>query len=110
MFEHASLAMLLTRNRCIVRCNRAFAQLFGRSSCHEMVGQSASILFDSLDAYERFGRVVSPVLGCGQVFRGEQMFARADKARLQCVVSASAVNPLDPDSGTIWVLDDDDRA
>jgi diguanylate cyclase (GGDEF)-like protein/PAS domain S-box-containing protein len=106
VFENASLAMVLTRNRCIMRCNRAFAQLFGRSSCHEMVGQSASILFDSLDAYERFGRVVSPVLGCGQVFRGEQMFARADKARLQCVVSASAVNPLDPDSGTIWVLDD----
>ena len=53
VFEHASLGMALSRNRVIVRCNRVFAQLFGKpvvewiglpgaSRSHRMSSRSAS--------------------------------------------------------------------
>lgn len=105
VFEHASLGMLLTRNRQIVRCNRAFASLV-ESAMDQLLGQPASILFDSPESYEAFGLQVSPVLAQGQVFRDEYVFVTTQGTYLRCVVSASAVDPRQPDQGTIWVFDD----
>ena len=105
VFEHASLGMVLTRNRHIVRCNRAFALLAGYP-IERLIGQPASILFDSLHSYDTFGQQASPVLGQGKVFRGEHVFVTAQGTQLRCVVSASAVNPRVPELGTIWVFDD----
>lgn len=105
VFEHASLGMVLTRNRHIVRCNRAFALLVG-SSIDQLLGQPASMLFDSQESYEAFGLQASPVLAQGQVFRSEYVFITSHGTYLCCVVSASAVDPRYPELGTIWVFDD----
>lgn len=105
VFEHASLGMVLTRNRTIVRCNRAFAQLMDVPA-EQLIGQPASTLFDSVQSYEAFGQQASPILGQGQVFRCEHVFVTALGAQLCCVVSASAIDPVQPQLGTVWVLDD----
>ena len=105
VFEHASLGILLTRNRIIVRCNRAFAQLMGFAA-EQLIGQPASALFDSVESYEAFSHQAAPVLGTGNVFRCEHLFATALGAQVRCVVSASAVDPGQPQLGTVWVFDD----
>lgn len=105
VFEHASLGILLTRNRTIVRCNRAFAQLLG-TAAEQLIGQPASTLFDSVQSYEVFGQQAAPVLGQGAVFRCEHLFVTARGAQVRCVVSASAVDPSQPQLGTVWVFDD----
>ncbi len=105
VFEHASLGIALSRDRVIVRCNRAFASMFGRDRA-DIIGQPGAIIFPGEEPYNRFGRLVAPVLAGGDVYRGEHDFFRPDGHPLRCVVSASAVNPADPHAGTIWVFDD----
>jgi PAS domain S-box-containing protein len=105
VFEHASLGMALTRNRIIVRCNRVFAQLFGKSVA-DWVGQPGLSIFPNEEAYGQFGELASPVLASGGIYRGEPQFQNGDGALLTCVVSASAVNPAIPTEGTVWVFDD----
>jgi PAS domain-containing protein len=61
VFEHASLGMALSRNRVIVRCNRVFAQLFGKSVA-DWVGQPGLSIFRDEEAYVRFGELAGPVL------------------------------------------------
>ena len=105
VFEHASLGMVLTRHRVIVRCNRVFAQLFGKSLA-EWVGLPGKSIFPDAQAYEQFGDLAGPVLISGGIYRGEHVFKGSGDQRLTCVVSASAVNPAEPSEGTIWVFDD----
>jgi PAS domain S-box-containing protein len=105
VFEHASLGMALSRNRVIVRCNRVFAQLFGKSVA-DWVGQPGLSIFRDEEAYVRFGELAGPVLATGGIYRGEYQFKGVDGALLTCVVSASTVNPDRPTEGTIWVFDD----
>jgi diguanylate cyclase (GGDEF)-like protein/PAS domain S-box-containing protein len=105
VFEHASLGMALSRNRVIVRCNRVFAQLFGKSVA-DWVGQPGLSIFRDEAAYVRFGELAGPVLATGGIYRGEYQFKGVDGALLTCVVSASTVNPDRPTEGTIWVFDD----
>ncbi|MBY0466117.1 MAG: PAS domain-containing protein, partial [Burkholderiales bacterium] len=105
VFEHASLGMALSRNRIIVRCNRVFAQMFGKPLTDWAGLPGASIFPDAL-AYDRFGQLASPVLVSGGIYRGEHLFRGGDGTLLTCVVSASAVNPARPTEGTIWVFDD----
>jgi len=97
--------MALTRNRIIVRCNNAFAELFGLT-VGEIVGQHGSSVFTDAAAYEQFGQLASPVLARGEIYRGEYEFKGQGNRRLLCVVSASAVSPSEPTLGTIWVFDD----
>ncbi len=105
VFEHASLGMALSRNRVIVRCNRVFAQLFGKPVV-EWIGLPGTSIFPDERAYEQFGQLASPVLASGGIYRGEHVFQACDGKLLTCVVSASAVNPAKPTEGTIWVFDD----
>lgn len=105
VFEHASLGMLLTRERTIVRCNRAFGRLMA-CPVEPLIGQPTSSLFDSLQSYEAFAQQAGPVLGQGRVYRCEHQFVTASGAQVCCVVSSSAVNPAQPALGTIWVFDD----
>jgi PAS domain-containing protein len=105
VFEHASLGMALSRNRVIVRCNRVFAQLFGKPVV-EWIGLPGASIFPDERAYEQFGQLAGPVLSSGGIYRGEHVFQACDGKLLTCVVSASAVNPAKPTEGTIWVFDD----
>jgi diguanylate cyclase (GGDEF)-like protein/PAS domain S-box-containing protein len=105
VFEHASLGIALTRDRVIIRHNRVFGQTLGYPP-NGLVGKPALLLFPSPDDYASFGELAGPVLSSGQPFRGERAFVRQDGSVTVCVVSASAVDPLRPEWGTIWIFDD----
>ena len=105
VFEHASLGIALTRDRVVIRHNRAFAQTLGYPP-NRLVGLHAQELFLSPDDYAVFGNWAGPTLAAGKPFRGEHTFRRFDGSLAVCVVSASAVDPLHPEWGTIWIFDD----
>ena len=105
VFEHASLGMVLTQGRTIRRCNRVFRQWFGQAG-QDLVGQPGHVIFPDPAAYDRFGAEASPVLGAGKVYRGEHDFLTAEGRTARCVISASALEPHNPDSSTLWVFDD----
>ena len=105
VFEHASLGIVLTRDRVIVRHNRVFSQKLGYPA-NGLVGKPAAVLFPSPADYVAFGELAGPVLTAGQPFRGERTFVRQDGSLMLGVVSASAVDPQRPEWGTIWIFDD----
>ncbi len=105
VFEQASLGIALSRDRVIVRHNQVFAAKLGYGP-GGLVGRPACCLFASLSDYEAFGVEVGPLLAAGRPYQGERSLVRADGSVALCVVSASAVDPLRPALGTIWIFDD----
>ena len=105
IFQQASLGIVLTRNRTIVRCNRVFADMLGYSqeALHGMPGRN---IFPSSGDYDQIGLDASELLAAGQAFRTERHFLCKDGSLVLCTVSASAVEPRYPEWGTIWLFDD----
>jgi diguanylate cyclase (GGDEF)-like protein/PAS domain S-box-containing protein len=105
IFENATVGIVLTRARCVVRCNKALADIFGYTPS-ELLGQPGRLLYPSDDAYSQMGLDASAALAAGQSFRTERHFLRRDGALVLCAVSASAVDAQHPNWGTIWLFDD----
>ena len=105
ILENATVGILFTRNRVVVRANPLAAQMFGYT-LGEFVGLSGLALYPSEEAYANVGATAGPVLAGGKPFRDEIEMLRRDGSTFWCRVSAKAVNPLRTQEGTIWIMED----
>ena len=105
ILENATVGILFSRSRLIVRVNLRCAQMFGYA-VDEMVGQLGRILYPSDEVYAVLGREAGPILGSGAPFQTETEMRRKDGRSFLCRMSAKAVDPLHPHSGTIWIMED----
>ena len=105
IFHNASIGIVLTRDRRVVRCNKALADIFGYTP-DQLQGKPGRLIYPSDDAYARMGEKVRTLLTTGQAFRTERDFVRQDGSRVLCAVSVSAVDIQHPEWGTIWLFDD----
>lgn len=105
ILENATVGILFSRNRVLVQINPLCAQMFGYT-VDELIGRPGRVLYPSDDAYDELGREAGPILGAGQPFRAEIDMARKDGSTFRCRTSAKAVNPLRPQAGTIWIMED----
>lgn len=105
IFQNATVGIVLTRDRRVVRCNKALADIFGYTP-EQLVGQPGRLIYPSDEDYARMGEEASALLITGQPFRTEREFVRQDGSRVLCAVSASAVDTQHPQWGTIWLFDD----
>ena len=105
IFDHALTGIIFTRERKILRCNRRLEEIFGYP-VNGLVGQTTRVLFDSDEAYEEAGhRLYSGVRDQGR-FQGELQYRRADGATLWARVLGKNVDPTDPGSGFVWIIED----
>jgi diguanylate cyclase (GGDEF)-like protein/PAS domain S-box-containing protein len=105
ILENATVGILFSRNRVLVQANPLCAQMFGYR-VEELVGQPGRILYPSDDAYEALGEKAGPVLAAGASFQAEIEMRRRDGSNFWCRLSAKAVDPLHPQAGTIWIMED----
>jgi diguanylate cyclase (GGDEF)-like protein/PAS domain S-box-containing protein len=105
ILENATVGILFSRNRLLVQANPLCAQMFGYQ-VDELVGQPGRILYPSDEAYEAMGEKAGPVLGSGRSFQAEIEMRRRDGSTFWCRLSAKAVDPLHPQAGTIWIMED----
>lgn len=105
ILENATVGILFTRNRTLVRANPVFAQMFGYTG-HGYAGLPGRALYPSDAAYEALGAEAGPVLGAGLPFRTEIEMRRQDGSLFWCRMSAKAVDPRHPQDGTIWIMED----
>lgn len=105
ILENATVGILFTRNRLLVRANPLFVQMFGYDG-NEFIGLPGRALYPSEAAYETLGAEAGPVLAAGQPFRTEVEMCRKDGSLFWCRLSAKAVNPHRPQDGTIWIMED----
>jgi len=105
ILENATVGILFTRNRTLVRANPVFAQMFGYAG-HAYMGLPGRALYPSDAAYETLGAEAGPVLAAGLPFRAEAEMRRQDGSLFWCRLSAKAIDPRRPQDGTIWITED----
>ncbi|MBU1237512.1 MAG: EAL domain-containing protein [Gammaproteobacteria bacterium] len=105
ILENATVGILFSKNRRIVRANPLCAQMFGYAP-DEMTGLTGRSLYPTDGIYESVGREAGPALAAGKPFRAELDMARKDGSTFRCRLSAKSVNPQRPQSGTIWIMED----
>lgn len=105
IFDNAAIGIAFTRNRCILRCNQRWAEMFGYAE-DALAGQPASVLYPSQDDYEALGRQARPVLGAGLYFQTDLQLMRRDGTLFWCRLYGRAVDPASPANGTVWITED----
>ena len=106
ILDNASVGILFSRSRLILRCNPRFAEMFGYTQ-DEMIGLPAAELFPSPAAYEAFGVQATPLLGQGLPYeQDESLFRRRDGSLFWCRIRAKAVDQTHSEQGAIWILED----
>jgi len=106
ILDNASVGILFSRSRLVLRCNPRFAEMFGYAQ-EEMTGLPAAELFPSPAAYAAFGMQARPLLGQGLPYeQDEVLFRRRDGSLFWCRIRAKAVDQEHSEQGTIWILED----
>ena len=105
ILENATVGILFSRSRHIVRVNPRCAVMFGYT-VDALVGQQGRVLYPSDECYEALAAEAGPVLGSGESFRTEADMRRRDGSLFRCRMSAKAVDPAHPNAGTIWIMED----
>jgi len=105
ILENATVGIVFTKNRHLVRANPPAAQMFGYS-VEEMTGLPGRALYPSDEVYESLALEAGPALAEGRPFRAEIEMSRKDGSTFRCRLSAKAINPQRPQAGTIWIMED----
>lgn len=104
-FEMAPVGLVISRNRIMVDCNRHVCEMFGASR-ELLIGQSFSILYPSVDEYERLGKRMEPILNARGRYADNRIMKRANGEVFWCHVSGRALNRDDPHASGIWSFED----
>jgi len=104
--DNAEAGILFTRDRVIQRCNRRLAEIFGYRAPEDLIGKPGSLLYADADSYGRIGRSAGPLLAAGQPFHAQWPGRKADGSQVWCSVYGKAVDPLNTERGTVWIIED----
>ncbi|PPE66072.1 LuxR C-terminal-related transcriptional regulator [Caldimonas caldifontis] len=108
-FEMAPVGLVLSRNRVIVDCNHALAEMFCTSR-EVLVGQSFLVLYPSPDEFERTGERIAPILGHSGRYADERIMKRSPgdpRGELfWCHVTGRALHRDTPHAAGIWTFED----
>ena len=104
-FEMAPVGLVISRNRIMVDCNRHVCEMFGASR-ELLIGQPFSILYPSVDEYERLGKRMEPILNARGRYADNRIMKRASGEGFWCHVSGRALNRDEPHASGIWSFED----
>ncbi|HWU84616.1 MAG TPA: EAL domain-containing protein, partial [Rhodocyclaceae bacterium] len=105
ILDNATVGILFTRNRTLVRSNALCARMF-RYALDDFIGLPGRAIYPDDAIYESLGEEIGPILARGDAYRGEIEMRRRDGSLFWCKVSAKAVDPDNPHEGTIWIMED----
>lgn len=104
-FQDAPVGQAIGRDRNILDCNRAFAQIF-RGSVEALVGTSFDRLYPTQSHFEETGARIGPVLTEFRSFSDDRVMRRLDGELFWVHVSGFTYTPQDPHHDTLWVFVD----
>jgi PAS domain S-box-containing protein len=105
IFQHAPVGLCVSHQRFITACNDALASIFGYSAA-ELTGQSFSILYPTMDEFERTGARIAPILNQRGHYSDERIMKRANGELFWCHVTGRALSRDDPHAAAIWSFED----
>jgi len=93
------------RERKHVWVNRAYAEISG-FEMGEMIGRGIRSMYTSQEEYEFVGREGYAKLAQGEQYRKELQIFRKDGELRWVRVTGRAIDPSDPEKGSIWAIED----
>jgi diguanylate cyclase (GGDEF)-like protein/PAS domain S-box-containing protein len=105
ILDNASLGITFTRKRLFLHCNARFSEMFGWTN-DELVGQSASIVYPSQEAFNEMRLLVTGTFLNGERFNTEVLMKRRDGTLFWCRMLAKAIDPGNHAKGSIFILED----
>ncbi|MEO6353911.1 MAG: EAL domain-containing protein [Burkholderiaceae bacterium] len=108
ILDNAGVGIAFLKDRHIVRCNQAFAVMYGYR-IDDLIGTSTCGLHASEDIYESCGKDVYAVIGLGQVYSGDARYKRRDGTLFWADVTVTALDRADLSKGAICVMHDIDQ-
>ncbi|MCF8199303.1 MAG: PAS domain S-box protein [Sulfuritalea sp.] len=105
IMTNASIGILLTRDRKMLRHNPKFGEMFGFHGS-SAVGLPGRALYRSDEEYAEVGRLATPLLSKAQPFQTELFMRRQDGTDLWVNLIGYVTDPADATRGTIWIMED----
>ena len=105
LLENAMVGIIMVRERRIVSCNQRFEQIFGYPP-GSMIGQSTRKLYETDETFTTFGEEAYRTLTASEGFTATLKLARADGRPFWCEMTGRALDPQQPENGSIWMLAD----
>lgn len=101
----SSIGIALVRDRVLVWCNDAMAQLFGYS-VSAMCGQSTATFYPDPADDDALGQVAYPHLSQGERYVHERLMRRKDGRLFWARMIGKQLSQDDPAAGSIWTFED----
>ncbi len=105
IMANASVGILITKDRKLVRYNARFGEMFGYSG-ESGVGRPARELYRSDEEYGEIGREAGPLLSQAKPFQKELFMRRQDGSDQWTNLIGYVADPEDTTRGTFWILED----
>lgn len=105
-FENAHVGIVHLRNRVFINCNARMAELFGWDSPEALIGKTTETIYASREDWLNDGELAYNELGKTGISDSEYRFAKRDGTPVWCHRTGRAINPRDPQGGSIWVFAD----
>jgi len=96
----------LAEDRIMRWANEAWLEMFGFENDHEVVGQSARMIYPSDAEYERVGQILYESLQTGRVTSADATFRRKDGSLLDGHIRMKAFGLTDLNTGSLAVITD----
>lgn len=104
----AASGIALMHDGLIRACNPSLSQLL-MIPAEQLIGASPAIVFPNPDDWARLRAEALAELRQGRIFDTKLEIRRGDGSPLWVAIRANAVDPLDPEAGAVWVVDDMSR-
>jgi diguanylate cyclase (GGDEF)-like protein/PAS domain S-box-containing protein len=105
-FENAHVGIVHLRNRVFVNCNTRMAELFGWDSPEALIGRTTEAIYASHQDWQENGELAYDELARTGVSDREYQFSKRDGTSIWCHCTGRAINPKEPQGGSIWVFAD----
>ncbi len=101
VLESTLVGIALAKDLRLLWVNGTFARMLGYER-DELIGQHSSLLYPDGKSFEAFGTAAYPLIKPGDPYVTEQQMKRKDGSLIWVQISGKAVDPNDPDRGSVW--------
>jgi diguanylate cyclase (GGDEF)-like protein/PAS domain S-box-containing protein len=105
VFDTAKVGIAFVRERTVIDCNLAFAELLGYQR-DAIKGAPTREFLPGDTNWEQIGERVEAATHKGQTFREELSMKKKDGTLITCDVSANAIHPRQPELGLVVIAND----